>query len=54
VDECKPLLGGKGTAKKWRQSLRLITMPGFRQGETMVRRCRLKPAATRVESALGL
>jgi hypothetical protein len=28
-------LGGKGTAKKWRQSLRLITLPGFKQGETM-------------------
>jgi len=25
-------LGGKGTAKKWRQSLRLITLPGW--GET--------------------
>ena len=28
-------LGGKGTAKKWRQSLRLITLPGFKQSETM-------------------
>ena len=28
-------LGGKGTAKKWRQSLRLIAVPGFRQGRVL-------------------
>ena len=28
-------LGGKGTAKKWRQSLRLITPTGYKQGDTM-------------------
>jgi SWI/SNF-related matrix-associated actin-dependent regulator of chromatin subfamily A member 5 len=28
-------LGGKGTAKKWRQSMRLVAMPGYKQGETM-------------------
>ena len=28
-------LGGKGTAKKWRQSLRLVAPGAYRQGETM-------------------
>ena len=53
MDECKPLMHGlKFSAMP--PSKRFREMEQLSGGEkTMVRRCRLKPAETRVESALG-